>query len=213
MSDAVLIKAEKREKLGTRTTRKARATGKMPAIVYGHKQEPVAVSVDAHELVLALHHHHRLFNLDFGGAKETVMVKDVQYDYLGDTIIHIDFARVDIHEKVQVHVEVVLKGTAKGTSEGGVLEQRVTDIELECEAMSIPDEVRVNVSELGIGEILTAGEIELPAGSTLITDPSTPVAACSVVVEKAEEEGEEGEGAGDEPEVIGRKKEDEESAE
>ena len=210
MSDAVIIKAEKREKLGTRTTRKERANGKMPAIVYGHKQDPVAVSVEAHELVLALRHHHRLFTLDFGGEKEIVMVKEVQYDYLGDTIIHIDFARVDIHEKVQVHVEVVLKGTAKGTSEGGVLEQRATDIELECEAMNIPDEVRVNVSELSVGEVITAGEIELPAGSTLVTDPATVIVSCSVVVEVVdEEEGEEA--ATDEPEVIGRKKEDEEA--
>ena len=208
MSDAVLIKAEKREKLGTRTSRVARANGKMPAVVYGHKQEPVSVAVDAHELLMALQHHHRLFDLDLDGSKETVMVKEVQYDYLGDTIIHIDFARVDIHEKVHVHVEVVLKGTAKGTSEGGVLEQRVTDIELECEAMNIPDEVRVNVSELGVGEVLTAGDIELPAGSTLVTDATTPIAACSVVVEKAEEEGEE-EAGSDEPEVIGRKPEDE----
>ena len=208
MSDAVLIKAEKREKLGTRTTRKERANGKMPAVVYGHKQDPVAVSLNAHELMMALQHHHRLFDLDFGDSKETVMVKDVQYDYLGDTIIHMDLARVDIHEKVHVHVEVVLKGTAKGTSEGGVLEQRVTDIELECEAMNIPDEVRVNVSELGVGENLTAGEIELPAGSKLITDPATPIASCSVVVEAAD--GEEGEEASsDEPEVIGRKQEDE----
>ncbi len=201
MSQAVSLKAEKRTSFGRRSTVQARAAGKMPAIVYGHKQQEVAVCVDAHELNMALKHHHRLFDLDFGDAKETVMVKDVQYNYLGDTIIHLDFARVDIHEKVHVQVEVALKGTAKGAGEGGVLEQRLSDIELECEAMNIPEIIKVNVSELGVGEVLTAGQIELPAGSSLVTDASTPVAAVVVVVEKEDVEGEEG---SDEPEVIGR---------
>ncbi len=206
MSQAVSIKAEKRTSLGSRNTAKARAAGKMPAVVYGHKQPEVAICVEAHELNMALKHHHRLFSLDYGDSKETVIVKDVQYNYLGDSIIHLDFARVDIHEKVNVHVEIALKGTAKGTSEGGVLEQRLNDIELECEAMNIPEVVKVNVSELGVGEILTAGEIELPSGSVLITDPTTPVAAVVVVVDKEDTEIAEGSA---EPEVIGRPAEEE----
>ena len=205
MSEAVLLKAEKRTSLGSRSTKKDRAAGKMPAVVYGHKQDAVAVSVNAHELNLALKHHHRLFDLDYGDSKETVMVKDVQYDYLGDTIIHMDFARVDIHEKVHVQVEVALKGDAKGASEGGVLEQRLTEIELECEAMAIPEIINANVSGLGVGDHLTAGDIVLPAGSKLITDPTVVVAAVSVVVEKDEEEGVEG--GSSEPEVIGRTEE------
>jgi len=201
MSQAVILKAEKRTSLGSRNTAKARAAGKMPAVVYGHKKQELAVCVNAHELNQALKHHHRLFDLDFGDSKETVMVKEVQYNFLGDSIIHMDFARVDIHEKVHVHVEVALKGTAKGTNEGGVLEQRINDLELECEAMSIPEVIKVNVSELGIGQILTAGEVELPAGSKLITDPTTPVAAVVVVVDKEESDVAEGTA---EPEVIGR---------
>lgn len=210
MSQAVVLKAEKRTELGSRNTAKARKAGMMPAVVYGHNLGSVAVAVNAHELGQALRHHHRLFELDYGDSKETVVVKDVQYSYLGDEIVHMDLSRVDIHERVVVTVEVALKGTAKGTQEGGVLEHRITDIELECEAMNIPDVVKVNVSELGVGDVLTAGQIELPAGTKLVSDPSTPIAAVVVVVEKEAVEGEE---SGNEPEVISRGKDEEESAE
>ncbi len=207
MSQAVLLKAEKRTSLGSRNTAKARAAGMMPAVVYGHDLGSVAVAVNAHELGQALRHHHRLFELDYGDSKETVMVKEVQYNYLGDAIIHLDLARVDIHEKVNVMVEVALKGDAKGALEGGILEHRAVEIELECEAMNIPEVIKVNVSELGVGDILTAGQIELPAGTKLVSDPSTPIAAVVVVVEKEAAEGEEA--TGNEPEVIARGKEEE----
>jgi len=208
MVETVVLKAEKRGQAGSRCSRNLRKQGLVPAIIYGHKSEPVAIQLNYHDLALELQHHHRLLNVELDGAQEKLLVKDVQYDHLYNKIIHIDLTRVDIDERVQVTVEVELRGTAVGVSEGGVLEQVNTDIELECLVTAIPESVRALVSEMKIGDTLTAGDLELPAGAKLISDPTTAIATISVVAEEPEEveEAEAAEGEA-EPEVITKKDE------
>src|SRR4051812_33542295 len=109
-SKVIPLPAEPREQLGTRATRRLRTAGKLPAIVYGHHQEPVNVTVPAKPFGEALKKGAHVFELGLGGKKENALLKDVQYDHLGSHIIHVDFARVDLNEKVSVTIPIELKG-------------------------------------------------------------------------------------------------------
>ena len=224
MSDTLTLKAQIRQQAGSKVAARLRQQGQLPAIVYGHKKEPVSVSLPGHEFVEALHHGHRIFEMDIEGKKETLLVKEIQYDYLGKSVIHTDLMRVNLSERVKVEVAVALRGTAKGTHEGGIVEEVLSHIEVECKVSEIPESLPLNIKELGIDESIHAEQIELPEGFKLITDPNAVIVVCheakaAVAAEVVEgEEGEEGvegiegeEGAPTEPEVITEKKQDETS--
>ena len=104
MVETLVLKADKRKTSGTRVSRKARAAGLIPAIVYGHGAEPLAITLNYHDLALELQHHHRLLQVDVEGKKEQFLVKEIQYDHLGDKVIHLDLARVDLDERVTMTV-------------------------------------------------------------------------------------------------------------
>jgi len=212
MVEALVLKVSKRESLGTRAARKARSEGMVPVVIYGHKETPLAAVVSYHDLALELQHHHRLLEVDLDGRREKLLTKDVQYDYLGDKIIHADLMRVSMDERVEVTVALELKGTPAGIAEGGVLEHMLADIALECPVTAIPENIRVQVNDLKIGDTLTAGDIELPPGTKLVTDAEAPVAAVRVMAEEPEAE-EEVEEAAAEPEVIGESAKEEEPEE
>jgi large subunit ribosomal protein L25 len=216
MVETLVLKAEKREATGTRFARRQRKQGRVPTIIYGHGSEPVSVSLDYHDLMLELHHHHRLLDVELEGAREKFLVKDVQYDYLGDTVIHLDLVRVLLDERVEVTVEVELKGVPAGASDGGILEQLLADIQLECLVTNIPEKITIRVNHLKLDESISAGDIELPEGAKLVTDAAVMVAAVRLPSEAPEEEAatavaEVAEGV--EPEVIGRAKPEEEEQE
>ncbi len=212
MAETIVLKAEKRDKCGTGSSQKLRRDGGLPAVIYGHKEEPIAISLNYHDVALELQHHHRLLDVELDGSKQQFLVKDVQYDYIGEKILHIDLTRVDLDERVAVTVSVELKGIPAGASEGGVLDQVLADIELECLVTSIPESLRVNVSDMQVGDTILAKDVELPQGAVLVTDSELLVAALRVVgeVDASALEGDEAE-----PEVIGAsdKEDDEETAE
>lgn len=212
MEEELFLKAELRKQTGSKDAARVRQQGRIPAVVYGHEKEPVAVSLDAHSLVEGLHHGHRLANVQIGRKREKVLVKDLQYDHLGKDIIHVDLMRVDVSEMVKVSVPIELKGTAKGTHEGGILEEHVDHLEVECKVTDIPDGIVVSVKEIDVGDSLHAGEIELPDGVKLVSDPSMLLVACSLVAAaKTTEELEEEAPAA--PEVIAEAKKAEEGEE
>jgi len=209
MKKTLLLKAENREHTGSKTVLKVRQQGKIPAIVYGHKKTPAAISLDAHNLVEGLHHGHRLIDVQIGQKKEKTIVKELQYDHLGKNIIHVDLMRVSMTETVRVTVPIELKGTAAGTHEGGIVEEHTDHLEIECKATEIPEKIVVSVKDLHVGDTLHAGDIELPDGVNLISSPETLMVTCHfVTVTKTTEELEEEEPVA--PEVIGEEKEPEE---
>ena len=206
--ESVIIPAKRRKVVGSKHSRRLRQQGHLPAIVYGHGEAPETISLQAHDVELALLHHSRLVELDVEGKKEKYLIKAVQYDHLGTTPIHLDLMRVSMDERVTVQVTVELKGTPKGASEGGHLDQLLDSIEVECLVTAIPESFRANVNDLGIGDAIAAGDVELPQGVTLLTDPEEKIVICrepTVAREAEEEEGEPTEGSA-EPEVIGREK-------
>ena len=206
MEKALLLKAEVREQLGSKKAAELRRRGRIPAIVYGHKKEPVAISLDAHNLVEGLHHGHRVVDVQFGKKPQKMIVKDLQYDHLGKDIIHVDLMRVDITEMVKVDVPIELKGDASGTRQGGIVEEHTDHLEVECKVTDIPDAIVVSVKQLEVGDSLYARDIELSDGLKLISSPETLIVSCSLVAAaKSTEEIEEEAPAA--PEVIGEAKE------
>lgn len=202
------LKAERREALGTRHSRLVRAAGRLPGIVYGHKELPVAFLVSAHELVQHLHHGVRMLDLDMDGQQTHCLIKEVQYDHLGKDPIHIDLTRVDLKELVTVKVAVVLRGTPKGADEGGVLDQLINEFEVECRVTEIPETLRATVSHLGVGDALLVKDVETPSDVRVLNDAEDRVAhvrlpaAAAEPTEATEEEGPA------QPERIGRVAED-----
>ncbi|MFA5424922.1 MAG: 50S ribosomal protein L25 [Phycisphaerae bacterium] len=212
MEKTLVLKAQVREGVGSKFAARERSESKIPAVVYGHKETPQSICLDRHDFTEAVHHGVRLFEVQIKSKKQTVMIKDLQYDYLGKEIIHVDLMRVSATERVKVEVPIEIKGTAKGAADGGIVEQHLNELEVECVATSIPEKFVVRVNDLGVGDTIHASQIELPEGVKLITDPDTFVAACHTVTETAAaEEVEAEEPAG--PEVISEKKAEEEPTE
>ncbi|MDB5323185.1 MAG: rplY [Phycisphaerales bacterium] len=195
------LTAKVRGELGSRRNKRLRDAGFIPGVIYGHKEDVVPVTLPKIELVRHLDRGAHLFALALDGKNENVLVKDVQYDHLGIEVLHVDFARVDLNERVEVTIPLVLKGDPKGEAEGGVLQQVVADLEIECLVTQIPSEVRHNVSNLGLNEVLHIKDLQLPEGVRALQDPDLIVATVKEIAEEAPAEGEAGTA---EPEVIGK---------
>lgn len=207
MADTLQLKTEQRTGKGSRDAARLRKAGRVPAVVYGHKETPAAVSVSREELEAALRHHARTLDLQIDGKTETVLIQEVQHDHLGTGLVHIDFRRVSRDERVRTVVEIELRGTAPGATGGGVLDQPLHQIHVECPAMAIPDSIRVRIDGLLLGQAIHVKELELPADVKALDDPDLvvvqvklPHVAAPVVPTALTEESAE-------PEVITKKKE------
>jgi large subunit ribosomal protein L25 len=181
MEKTLQLKAEIRKQAGSKASAKVRKQGRIPAIVYGHKEEPVAISLDAHDFVEQLHHGHRLMDVQLDEKLQKVIVKDVQYDHLGKDVIHADLMRVDVTETVTVTVPIELKGTAKGAEHEGVIEQHSNRLLVQCKATDIPEGIVISVKDLDVGDSLHARDITLPPEVKLVSDPEMLIVACSLV--------------------------------
>ena len=208
---SIQITAQPRDSLGSRKVKRLRDQGLVPGVVYGHKEAVVPVTLPKKELTTHIDRGAHVFDLTLDGKAQKVLVKDVQYDHLGLEILHIDFARVSLDERVEVTVPLELKGTPKGEAEGGVLQQIVATLEIECLVTDIPDRIIHNVSEMAIDDALHIKDLALPACAKVMQDPDLIVAMVKVIEEEAAAPAPEAETA--EPEVIGRKPEEGEAAE
>lgn len=208
--ETITLKAEPRVTSGTRTARKLRAEGKLPAIIYGHKEEPQPVILHEHEFEVAIDHGARTLQVDMGGKLQPCLIKEVQYDYLGHNPIHVDLARVDMNERVRVKVGIELRGVPKGVHEGGILEQHMASIEVECLVMEIPNTLHPVVGHLGVGDLLLVKDLTFAPGVNPVPNPEERVASVRMLVEAAAATTPaEGEEASAEPELIIRPKKEE----
>src|SRR5688500_13840317 len=200
------LTAQPRSALGSRANKRLRGQGLVPGVIYGHKEAVVPVSLPKKELATHIDRGAHLFDVALDGKSEKVLIKEVQYDHLGIELVHVDFARVSLDEKVEVTVPLELKGTPKGEADGGVLQQIIAELEVECLVTDIPDRIIHNVSEMAIDDVLHIKDLKLPAGVRATQDEDQIVAAVRVIEEEAPAEVAEAAGAA-EPEVIGRKPE------
>src|SRR3954463_7609533 len=159
-----------RSELGSRANKRLRDAGHLPGVIYGHKEAIVPVTLPRKEVVNHLNKGAPVFDIALDGKSEKVLVKEVQYDHLGLEVIHVDFARVSLDEKVEVTVPLELKGTPKGEEEGAVLQQIVAELEIECLVTDIPDAIRHNVTEMGKDSVLHVKELTLPPGVRVLAD-------------------------------------------
>ena len=200
------VKIELREKLGTRYAQRLRKNGRLPASIYGAGSDPVSVSVDEKEIITHLRHGSHVMELDNGdGSPATVLVKDLQFGYLGDNLIHIDFARVNLTQVVKVNAKLEIIGQPTQSSEiGAMLEIIRPEIEIECMVKDIPGSILVDLST--VEEVFTVGDLELPDGVKVMLDEARHIAHISFVKEEVVEEPvevETVEGEESAPEVIG----------
>ena len=169
----IKIAAEPRSEFGKGAARQLRREGRIPAVLYGHKEEPVHLSLPEHELFLALKNSNVLLNLEItGGQSQLAIPKAVSKDPVKRTLEHIDLLLVRSGEKVTVEVPVVTTGEV---GSGGLLELVLTSLSVETEATHIPASVEVSVDGLAEGSQITAGQITLPTGTTLVTDAEAVV--------------------------------------
>src|SRR5438067_4659425 len=183
MAQTAQITAKPRAELGSRANKRLRDAGLLPGVIYGHKEAVVAITLPRKETVNHLKHGAHVFDLAVDGKNETVLVKEVQYDHLGIEVIHVDFARVSLDERVEVTVPLELKGTPKGEAEGGVLQQIISELEIECLVTDIPEAIRHNVTELGMNDVLHIRDLQLPAGVRVLQDGEFIVATVKEIQE------------------------------
>lgn len=210
MSDTTIaLSAKKRERTGSRYSQRVRNAGGLPAVVYGHKEEPVSISLDAHTAIGYISKGEKVFELDIEGHKQFVLLKDLGYDYLGTNIIHADFARVDMNERVDTKARLKFIGDAEGLkTSGAIMMHPLTELELNCTVTNLPDDIIVDVSDMQVGDVIHASEVKLPLDTMKLN--SDPDAIVAQIVMKAVQpvDGEESEvdTDGAEPEVIAEKK-------
>ena len=210
--DIPTIKAWPREQRRSRACRRLRKRGLIPAVLYGRGEPNVLLSVQRRELTGLLEEHSSVLQVDLDGHRTPAQLKEVQYAPVGSEVIHADFGRISLTETVRVAVPIEMHGEAAGVKEGGVLELLLHEIEVECFPTAIPENIRVDVSGLNIGDDLRVLDLPLPQEVQSVHESNAVVLLVARPSEVAEEEETE-EQALAEPEVIGKPSEGEEAPE
>ena len=171
--EQVLIKAEKRFDKGKSIARKLRKEGKIPAVLYGRDVDPLSISVSAREWSVLGRHVKRNAILDMeltdaGKAEHRpVMIKEIQREFVGDRVLHIDFLQVSMTRMIEVEVPIHLKGEAKGLVKDGIVEQHLRSLRIECLPTQIPEVLEIDVTDLDIGDSFHVSQISMPGVKVL----------------------------------------------
>ena len=215
MENVMSIKAESREGVGKRVAKQLRRQGKIPAIIYGEKKESIPISIELADVKAILKSEkgeNTVLKIHRDNIQVVAMLKEIQYDYLSDHIIHADFLRLDLDKPITVMVPIMVKGEPIGVKlEDGILDFITRDIQLKCLATKIPKEIVVDISGLHSGNSIKAEDLEVGEEIQLVSDPHRVICAViskakPTVEEVAEVEEEAAEAPEEQPEA---KKEDE----
>ena len=197
---------QRRTAHGSRECRRLRERGLVPGNMYGHKQETIPLTLTEAEVAPLVRGGAHVLDVELDGKAEKVLFREVQWDYLGKEIIHVDLLRVDPNEKLTVDIKVELKGTAPGSLGGGVLDHTLRTLSIECLAIQIPDSIVVKISSLEIGQAIHVRDLEAPPHTRILNNPDAVVVRVSQPIAEIEPVaavvGEEGPA---QPEIIGRK--------
>ncbi len=197
------LKVECRSATGSPAARRCRRAGKVPCVVYGHGVEALPLAVDAKELAALVRIPHILtLKIDDKHPDRNVLVQEVQWDYLKNVLLHVDFREIRMDEKLRTNVPLAAVGEPAGIVKGGVLDQLVFEIEVECLPADLPEKIEMDVVALDLGDQLVIGELAMPEGVNAVYSDEKQMLAHvflpRVLVEEEEEEevpveGEEGE--------------------
>ncbi|MDE3201572.1 MAG: 50S ribosomal protein L25 [Acidobacteriota bacterium] len=186
----VVIAKTREGKFNKNAARRVRAAGKIPAVLYGAGHEPVAIEVDPKQITRILYSesgHNTIFDLEVGGKTEAkAMIVDWQYEPIKDSLIHIDLKRIALDKTLRVKVPVKLVGTPVGVKTfGGILDQLLREVEIECLPADIPGHMDVDVTELGLHEVLRVKSLPHTDKIKFLTDEDAPVAHVISIREEA----------------------------
>src|SRR5215216_566956 len=217
MADNVDLQAKQREERGKNAARRLRASGMVPAVLYGGGSEAggsMALAVPDKVVDYTLQHlgDNALYEIDLGSGGSTARIVDVQRDPVSGRLVHVDFAPVDMLERIEITVPLHVIGEAPGTEEGGVLQQVAYELRIESRPGDIPQELTLDVSALGMGENLTLADVSLPGGVALISDPEEVAAVGTAPTEITGEEMEAAGSVEEEPEEEAAEEEEGEEA-
>lgn len=213
----IKLNVTKRDEVGSTQNRRLRFTGFVPGIVYGKGKESIPVKVslkDIHGIRGGHLAENVLLDLTVKGEEKepakTVIVKEIQKDFIKGDLLHIDFNEISLKEKLKTKVAIEVVGEAIGVAQGGILDQILHELDIECLPTDIPPRIDLDVTALTIGQTVFVKNLIIPEKVTVLSNPELPVV--SVAVPKAEEEvvAAPVEGAPTEPEVIGKGKKEEE---
>ncbi|MEP5939040.1 MAG: 50S ribosomal protein L25/general stress protein Ctc [Erythrobacter sp.] len=210
MSDALTLPAELRERAGKGASRALRREGRVPAVIYGGKEEPTTIHLEEKEVVRQLmlgHFMNSIVMIDIGGDSVRTLPKDVSFHPVTDRPTHIDFLRLAKDAKIEVAIPVLFinEEESPGLKKGGVLNVVRHELDLVCESDKIPDGIEIDVTGKEVGDSIHISEIVLPAGSeSAITDRDFTIATLVApsALKKSETEGEDEEGEGEGEEVA-----------
>jgi large subunit ribosomal protein L25 len=209
MSEPVVLQTEKREGRGTRTAAKLRNKGLVPAVLYGHKLATVSLSVTKEQLAAVLRQAAPVIDIKTDAGVEKAQIMDLQWDHLGKEVLHLDLKRVSADERIETDVPLEIKGHAPGVTDGGLLDQPMHSLRIECPAFSVPKSLRVSIAELQIGGAIHVSDVKLPEGVKALDDPDAVVIHVTKPQTEPEPGAEAAAGAA-EPEVITARKKEEE---
>ncbi len=210
MANATKIEAQKRTGKGSRAAARLRQEGLVPTNLYGHGQESTPLSVSQDVVRPLVYSGHKLVEIHCDGKVETALVREVQWDAFSKTITHVDFMRIDVNERVHTVVPVQLRGTAPGVLLGGILEQPVHSLHIEASAADVPDSIVIKIDQLQLGQSIHVRDLtDLPEGVTI--KGAADQVIVHVVSPRAEDaKAVDANAAPTQPEVVGKKKKDEE---
>jgi large subunit ribosomal protein L25 len=185
-----LVEAEPRqaESRGKNEARRLRRSGRVPGVIYGAKKDSVAVSVDPKAIARILHSetgHNTIFDLSVNGEKSKAMIVDWQYEPIKGKLMHIDLKRIAMDQRLKVQVPIELIGVPEGVkTQGGILEQVLREVEIECLPSDIPGHIEVNVEHLVFGVVIRVSDLPHGEGLKFLTDPNQTVAHMTSVKEE-----------------------------
>jgi len=184
--------------------KRLRQSGKIPAVLYGHGEGTVMLTASEKQINKMIDAGSHIVELA-GEVTGTALVKDVQWDALGSYVLHLDLARVDANELVEVTLQVELHGEAPGLKNGGVVTLVQHDLTILCPVSAVPDSIVCEVGELELDGVVSASDLELPKGAELTGSAEETIASCQEPMEEVVEDAEQEAGA-EQPEVIGEEK-------
>lgn len=187
------IEAKKRSGSGSAFNIRLRNDGFLPCVIYGRGKDSIPVSVPVHEITKYFRQSVRIVEIMVDGKPEQTIVKEVQYDPMGDSVIHLDFLRISMDEEITMPIAIEIKGTAKGIADGGIVETLRTEVQIRCLPSNIPESIEVDISDLALDEALHLKDLTFPEGVVLEDNPDLTVVAVVSKIEVAEPEPEEGE--------------------
>lgn len=182
-----LLNVKRREKTGTRYNNRLREAGSVPAVVYGRGKDPVSIALNHRDFTRLVTKGEKIFRLDVPAdkdleAQQMVLLRDLQFDYLGTNIVHADFARISLQDRIHTLVSVHLVGEAKGLKQAGaILMHPVSEVNIECLVTELPEYIELNIAELDVGHALTAADLKLPSASMKMLTDSHSILAQIVI--------------------------------